>query len=123
MRMLVAALFAGLVLPGVAAAYASFRAPGRNVYCGLSDPQLPATLICWRASDGLSLGMNRQGRALASPDRNNRGFHQDRARVLQFGQSWQRGPYRCTSGQSGVRCTNTSRHGWVLGLRRGYRLF
>ncbi len=123
MKALAAVLVTALVVPGVALGYASFRAPGRNVYCGLSDPKLPATLICWRASDGLSLGMNRTGTALPSPDRNNRGFHQDRARVLQFGQSWQRGGYRCTSRATGVRCTNASRHGWLLGLRRGYRLF
>ena len=123
MKALVVALIAALVVPSLAAAYASFRAPGRNVYCGLSDPRLPAALICWRASDGLSIGMNRTGRALPSPDRNNRGFHQDRARVLQFGQSWQRGPYRCSTRTSGVRCTNSSGHGWLFGLRHGYRLF
>jgi hypothetical protein len=120
---LLAMLIAALAVPAVAYGYASFRAPGRNVYCGLSDPKLPATLICWRASDGLSLGMNGSGTALPSPDRNNRGFHQNRARVLQFGQSWRRGPYRCTALRSGVRCKNTSGHGWLLGLRRGYKVF
>jgi hypothetical protein len=122
-KAVVAAIVVALAVPGVAAAYASFRAPGRNVYCGLSEGELPATLICWRASDGLSLGMNARGTALPSPDRNNRGFHQDRARLLQFGQSWHRGAYRCTSRRSGVRCTNASGHGWVFGLRRGYKLF
>ena len=118
-----AALVLALAVPAVAAAYASFRAPGRNVYCGLSDPKLPATLICWRASDGLSLGMNGKGTALPSPDRNNRGFHQDRAPVLRLGQSWHRGPYRCASRRSDVRCTNASGHGWQLSLRRGYKVF
>jgi hypothetical protein len=121
-KVLAAVVIVAAAVPGVAAAYASFRAPGRNVYCGLSEAELPATIICWRASDGLSLGMNRSGRALASPDRNNRGFHQDLARVLKFGQSWRRGPYRCTSRRTGVRCTNASAHGWLFGLRHGYRL-
>ena len=123
MKTFVVATIAALIVPSLALAYASFRAPGRNVYCGLSDPKLPATLICWRASDGLSLGMNGRGRALPSPDRNNRGFHQDRARVLAFGQTWQRGPYLCTSRASGLRCANASGHGWVFGLRKGYKLF
>jgi hypothetical protein len=118
-----AAVFVALAVPAVAAGYANFRAPGRTVYCALGDPPPPIVLNCWRARDGLSIAMLPTGRALVSPDRNNRGNHQDRARVLQIGQTWQRKGYRCTSRRNGVTCTNRSGHGWRLGLVRGYKLF
>lgn len=124
MRALVAAIVvvAALAVPSVAAGYASFRAPGRTVYCELGEVR-PVSLVCWRARDGRSIGMLPTGRALVNPDTNTRNLHHDRAPVLAFGRTWRRGAYRCTSRAAGVTCRNRSGHGWFLGRLRGYRLF
>jgi len=117
-----AAVVAALALPGVASAYASFRAPGATVYCELGEVK-PVTLVCWRAKDGRSIGMLPTGRALVNPDTNTRGLRHDRAPILAFGKAWRSGAYRCTSQPAGVTCRNRSGHGWSLGRFRGHRLF
>jgi Family of unknown function (DUF6636) len=120
--LLVAAAGVALAAPAVAAGYASFRAPGRTVYCELGEIK-PAILVCWRARDGRSIGMLPMGRALVNPDTNTRNLRHDRAPILAFGETWRGGAYRCTSRRAGVTCRNRSGHGWFLGRSRGYRLF
>ncbi len=123
MKATLAVALVALSVPAVAAAYANFRAPGRTLYCELGDPSPTRVLTCWRATDGRSIAMLPTGRALVSPDTNTKGLHQDRAPVLQFGRTWHRLAYRCTSRRLGVTCTNRSGHGWWLGRYHGYRLF
>ena len=124
MRALVATLFVALAMPAVAGAYASFRAPGRTLYCELGDLPAPRVLTCWRAKDGRSIGMLPTGRALVNPDTNTKNLHQDRAPVLGFGHTWRyRTSYRCISKPAGVTCRNRSNHAFFLGRYRGYRVF
>jgi hypothetical protein len=112
-----------LAAPTAASAYANFRAPGRTLYCELGDLPAPRVLICWRARDGLSIGMLPTGRATVSPDRNNKANHQDRAPVLGYNHTWRyRTSYRCISKPAGVTCRNRSNHGFFLGRFRGFRL-
>jgi hypothetical protein len=121
-RATLAVVVAALCVPAVAAAYANFRAPGRTLYCEIGDPPPPRVLQCWRATDGRSIAVLPTGRAVVNPDTNTKGLHQDRAPVLQFGQTWHRLAYRCTSRRLGVTCTNGSGHGFWLGRYKGYRL-
>jgi hypothetical protein len=44
-----------------------------------------------------------------------------RAQVLRYGQAWARGGFRCVSRTSGLRCTNRSKHGFVLSRAHSYR--
>jgi hypothetical protein len=120
---MLAMFLAALCVPALAAASTVFRLPGRTLYCEIVQYK-PTSLDCWRSTDGRNIGILPTGRALVNPDTNNRGNHQDRAPVLQFGQTWHRGTtYRCTSRRLGVTCTNGSHHGFWLGRYHGYRLF
>lgn len=123
MRAALAVLLAALAVPAVAAASTHFRVPGKNVYCELGEPPKPIPLDCWRATDGKSIAMLPTGKALVNPDTNTKGLHHDTWPVLQFGQTWRGGAYKCTSRPLGVTCTNRSRHGFWLGRTKGYRLF
>lgn len=38
--------------------------------------------------------------------------------TLEYGHVWRRGPFQCSSSRSGIRCTNSSGHGWRLSRRR-----
>ena len=44
-----------------------------------------------------------------------------RSQVLRYGRRWSRGGFTCTSRTSGLRCTNSSRHGFVLSRAHSYR--
>ncbi len=122
MRATLAVVLVALAVPAVAAASAVFRLPGRTLYCEIVQFK-PTSLDCWRSTDGRNIGILLTGRAVVNPDTNNRGNHQDRAPVLQFGQTWHRFAYTCTSRRLGVTCKNRSGHGFWLGRYKGYRLF
>jgi hypothetical protein len=111
-----------LLVPATAAAVASFRTPERMAYCGLTEGEPPAALVCWRPRDGLTLTMDPRSRAKRWVNGLNRNFHQP-ARFLRFGQTWRAHGFRCTSRRSGLRCVNRAGHGWLLGRQTGVRTF
>jgi hypothetical protein len=113
-----------LAAASAAAAAAAFVTPAKAAYCGVSEGEPPVHLICWRALDGLTLAMGRQGKARQGIDRANRGYHEPAGRLLLFGQTWRvLGYWRCVSRSGGLTCTNRAGHGWWLGRRQGSRLF
>jgi hypothetical protein len=116
-------MFVALALPAAASAAAAFRTPGRAAYCGLTEGEGPAALICWTPNDGFSIGMGVRGRPTHSYNALDRGYYEDAASVLRFGQAWNIFAYRCTSRATGLTCTNRGGHGWWLGRYKGYRIF
>lgn len=126
MKLPVLALAVGtvaLALPLLASASASFRTPGRAAYCGLSEGEGPAVLLCWTPNDGFGIWMRVHSRPRHDYNKNDRGFYDDSARVLRFGQTWIKLGFRCTSRSTGLTCTNRAGHGWWLGRYKGYRVF
>jgi hypothetical protein len=43
------------------------------------------------------------------------------APVLAYGKTWRRNGFTCTSKAIGLRCTNTSGHGFFISRARSYR--
>ena len=124
---IVAGVAAGSASAGTAT-YVSFRTPSGNIYCayraGLGSPTYlrcdirshlhpaPGPRKCVEGVYGESVGMTKSGRAsvlcisdtVVSPG----------ARVLAYGKTWSRGGFRCVSRATGLTCTNTRGHGWLL---------
>jgi len=113
----------GLAAPALAAAYAAFRTPGEAAYCGLSEGEAPAGLICWTPNDGFEIGMGQRGRPSHDYNKLDKGLRQNLARVLRFGTSWADAGFRCVSRSTGLTCVNRVGHGWSLGRYKGYRVF
>lgn len=42
------------------------------------------------------------------------------SRTIPYGTTWHRGAYRCSSKLDGLRCTNTSAHGFFLSINPSY---
>jgi len=133
-------LLAALAVAGVGAApglAASdyFETPSRNIACGwlsgfggslrceigsLLRPQPPRPASCdvdW----GYGISMARTGRArvLCAGDTVRRSGP---VRILRYGSSWRAGGFTCTSRTIGLRCTNSSAHGFFLSRER-WRIF
>lgn len=103
-----------------------FQSPSGNIFCSYFDldggtlrcdlgevnnPQPPRPEECendW----GPMFEMNGRGMAqqicagdtVVAPD----------SPILEYGQRWRRGEFRCSSSRAGIRCTNRSGHGWQL---------
>ena len=131
--LLAAAALLAVLVPGPAAgrseAFAFFRTPSGNIGCGYgsADAGSPAFLRCDirsglkpkparpRGCDldyGDSYEMKKTGRpsVLCHGDT----VFDPGARVLAYGTSWARDGFRCTSRTTGLRCTNSSGHGFFL---------
>ena len=127
---------AATVLAGAGAATASiatFKTPSGNIGC-LYDSS-PAYLRCDIGSGlrpvparpkgceldwGFSLNMGRTGRARVTCAGDT--ALDPRAKVLRYGTSWRRGPFRCTSRTAGLTCRNAAGHGWFMS-RQSWRRF
>lgn len=46
--------------------------------------------------------------------------HDPKAPILQYGRSWRKRPFTCTSRAIGLRCTNRSGHGFFLSRQHSY---
>ena len=125
MKLAVVAIFAAaaLALPTLAQASAAFRTHGRAAYCGLTEGEGPAALVCWTPNDGFEIGMGPRNRPTHDYNPNDKGFYEDSATVLRFGRTWSMLGYRCTSRSTGLTCMNRAGHGWWLGRYHGYRVF
>ncbi len=125
---------AALAIPADASTLLFFRTPSGNIGCaysaGLPGAQAP-TLRCDIRSGlvprpprpagcpldwGDSLAIRSTGRATGV-------CHGDtaidsRAPVLRYGRTWKRGGLACSSRTTGLRCTNSSEHGFFLSRER-----
>jgi hypothetical protein len=112
-----------------------FRTPSGNIGCaGSVAPRstgLPSVLRCDILS-GLRprprgpceldwTGYTFQGRGQARPTCAGDTVYDARAPVLRYGKTWKPGPFTCTSRRTGLRCTNTTGHGFVLARARSHR--
>ena len=110
------------------ALFKQFRTPSSKIGCYYSTG--PTFLRCdtayptsftnkkhGREGDyGQAFGMTRRGKANAicagdtalAPD----------SAAIPYGTSRRFGPYKCTSRQSGLTCTNAAHHGWTLSRQR-----
>lgn len=116
------ALLVSLVAVAPAWSYAEFRTPGEAAYCG-RDEFTGSHLICWTPNDGFTVSMGLRGTPRKSYVRGNRGFVQNQARLLYFGQTWRGGSFVCRSRSTGLTCRNRRGHGWWLGRYVGYKIF
>jgi hypothetical protein len=125
MRKLVplAALIALLVMAAPASAATSFHSPSGNIRCVIaktsftrcditdhdwSPPRKPSSCeFDW--GDSLQVGVRGRGRFLCVSDA------VDSGRMLDYGESIQRGRFRCRSRTSGMRCVNLRNgHGFAV---------
>ena len=98
---------------------AVFRTPGEAAYCN----DFSVELICWTPNDGFTVHMTVRGRPHKSYRKDHRGYVDNWAPVLRFGQTKRLGSFVCKSRSTGLSCTNRRGHGWWLGRYVGYRLF
>ena len=129
MRKLVplAVLFAALGAASSASAATSFHSPTGNIRCvidGTSFTRCDITNRDWSPppkpkscefdwGNSLGLGFRGSGKFLCVSDAVNSG------RKLDYGQSIQRGRFRCRSRMSGMRCVNLRNdHGFALSKQR-----
>jgi hypothetical protein len=114
--------------------YYSFRMPSKNIFCAyVSFSGEPRHLRCDIYSGikprppkssnpecrtGKSVGVNATGKAsyLCVSD----SVYNERARVLEYGTSWNRGGFSCRSRKAGLTCKNRSSHGFFLSRERSY---
>lgn len=127
-----------MVLPTLAIAQDSdaFRSPSNNIHCGYFTGDGPAVLRCdirqvsnpqprrprdcdleWGKAFEIS-SRSRQGARICHGDT----VANDGARVLAYGDTWQRGGFSCTSAQSGITCRNANGAGFEL-ARAAQRVF
>jgi hypothetical protein len=128
------ALAALLVLAAVTSAAATaapgtetFRTPSGNILCAYLHLPGDTTLRCdinsglvprppkprgcefdWGGSVGL--GPTGRTRILCVSDTP----ASPRSKVIAYGRTWRGGPFKCLSLKSGLRCSNTSGHGFFL---------
>ncbi len=140
----VIACLAALAAAGVPAAAASgrgavvvqFRLPSGNIGCAyVKDPGRAASLRCDIATglkpappipasckydfgSAVAMGVFGRPRVICVSDT----ALNLAAPVLAYGETWQRGGFRCVSRSTGLTCTNASRHGFFLSRQRS-RLF
>jgi hypothetical protein len=109
-----------------------FRTPSKNIYCAwlsaspvlrcdiLSGvrplpPKPPSCDFDWGA--GFDLRRTGRARILCVSD----SVVTSAAKVLRYGQTWRRGGFTCISRTVGLRCRNSSSHGFFLSRQRSYR--
>jgi hypothetical protein len=131
----IAVLAASMVVAvpsGAGAASAFFRTPSNNIHCAWTSA--PAVLRCdilsgvrplppkprscdfdWGA--GYALRRTGPARILCVSD----SVVTSSARVLRYGQTWQRGGFTCVSRNIGLRCRNASGRGFFLSRQRSFR--
>ena len=98
---------------------AVFRTPGEAAYCN----DYSGELICWTPNDGFTVHMTVRGLSHKSYRKDHRGYVDNSAPVLRFGQTRRLGSFVCKSRLTGLDCTNRRGHGWHLGRYVGYRLY
>jgi hypothetical protein len=128
-----AALLAGAAATDTRAAQlriARFQLPSRNIGCGyvprssstaaylrcdiLSGLQPAPRRRCMLDWTGLALSSRGRGQANCAGDT----IYSRSAPVLQYGRSWRRGPFTCTSRRTGVTCRSAAGHGFFLARGR-----
>jgi hypothetical protein len=107
-----------------------FRTPSKNIRCGYFVAQLrcdiasglkplpPKPTSCdfdW----GQTYFLTRRGRAVIGCVSDS--VSSPSARVLAYGTTWRKGGIVCRSRAIGMRCTNTSGHGFFMSRARSYR--
>jgi hypothetical protein len=116
--------------------YSDFRMPSNNIFCAYivsSSPHVkylrcdimsglkpkPSSNGCVEGSRGFSVDIKVTGRATYECSSDT--VFNKRAHLLAYGKTWRRGGFACYSKMSGLRCTNTSGHGFFLSRQRSYR--
>jgi hypothetical protein len=116
-------------------AFVTFLTPSGNIGCGYENGLESANLRCDIASGlkpkpprpkgcvhldwGDSYALNDTGRTVVT-------CHGDTviikgSTVIPYGKTWSRAGFECWSGTTGLRCRNTSRHGFFLSRQHSYR--
>jgi hypothetical protein len=121
MGLVVVACVGAALIPALA--LGDFKVPGGGIYCA-KNRLTPAGFLCWRSETGLTVKMNETGKVLVDTIRANRKLYEDTAPRLRFGHSWRfKDAFWCSMTHTGLTCHNRSKHGWFLGLTKGYRIF
>ncbi|MBA2462832.1 MAG: hypothetical protein H0V45_13890 [Actinobacteria bacterium] len=133
--LLAALAFVGFGAEPCLAASAYFETPSRNIACAwlsgfggslrceiasLLRPLPPRPVSCdvdW--GYGISMGRTGRARVLCAGDTVRR---TGPVRILAYGSTWRAGGFRCVSARIGLRCTNSSEHGFFLSRER-WRVF
>jgi hypothetical protein len=116
--------------------YVDFRLPLNNIFCAYiasSSPRYkylrcdimsglkpkPSNKGCTEGSRGVSVDMNVTGRATypCSSDT----VYNKSAPKLAYGKTWRRSSFTCKSKMAGLRCWNSSGHGFFLSRQHSYR--
>ena len=135
MRAVSAAVALGLatacIPPTTAAAseFEQFQTPSGNIGCAYSDNSLrcdirsgiphapPRPKNCdldW--GGGYSIGTTGRATVMCAGDT----AIEPHSRAIPYGATWHRGAFTCTSQLAGLRCTNTSHHGFFLSKDPSY---
>jgi len=135
---MLAAAAAALATSDVAAAAGAtsyFETPSRNIACGWQSGSggslrceiasllrpMPARPAWCHVDWGYGISLGRTGRAhvLCAGDTVRR---TGRVRLLRYGTTWRAGGFTCASARVGLRCVNSSGHGFFLSRER-WRIF
>jgi hypothetical protein len=121
-----------LAVPSAAEAVtpSTFRLPSRNIGCTYwpHSSSSPANLRCDVLSGlkpepraaceldwtGANMGLSGRARATCAGDT----AYPPRGPILAYGKRWRRDGLTCLSALTGLRCTNRSKHGFVLARTR-----
>ena len=130
-----AAVAIGLVALAVPAGAQStkfvyFRIPSKNIACAYTKGFGPTSLRCdiysglkpkrkCTEGDWGAIYMTLKGKA--RPICISDSVYNNKARVLQYGQTWHYGGFTCKSKRIGLTCSNRYRHGFFLS-RQSYRV-
>lgn len=119
------------------AVYVNFKLPSGNIGCGYAKftgetanlrceiisrlvPMPPKPRQCTEGVWGRAVGMAPTGRAAGYCISDT--VMEPTAPVLQYGRTWARGGFTCTSRSTGLTCRNRDGHGWFLS-RGSSRIF
>jgi hypothetical protein len=123
--------------PAAASSTSFFQTPSKNIGCiyvspvGATDkpylrcdiggglhPLPPRPRNCdldWGYGYAIS-GASGRARSLCAGDT----AHDPRAPILGYGRTWRKGPFRCLSRTTGLRCTARGGHGFFLSREHSY---
>jgi hypothetical protein len=122
-----------IMQPATTFGITSFRTPSGNIRCAAIKSGRKWSLRCditersWPPPPGECPDFGDLGNSVAMTKRARSRFicvsdAVPGRKVLGYGQTWDRGPFTCTSRRKGLRCYNTGGYGWFLSRER-YRLF
>ncbi len=111
------------------AVFITFQTPSKNIGCGFTDQPnflrceinsglkpTPARPKSCQQDYGFAVGMKTTGQAYALCVGDT--VRKPSARVLPYGTTWRRAGFTCASDMTGLRCTNSSGHGFFLSRDR-----